>query len=326
LYWNDLSRHGVDVDALVTWLADPVVRRRVNTRVTGSPERWPTDWVRAHLASVIPLRRAVSVGSGVGNLERDLLRKGVVSSIVGVDLAPAAVAFARLRAEEEGLSPDAISYVAAEAREFLSRQVDLDAVFFHGSLHHFDRLAGLLRLVASSLKPSGLLVIDEYVGPSMHEWGIASLVIPNLVYRCLPRQLRRTHLIRAPLNPSDPTEMICSSQIRKALSEQFRIEAARDYGGNLISLIYPSLRRPGADVGAPSAEEFARAVTLVLDVEDRLLSLPALLRPSSHYSVMIASRAPTRRYCARPAPPRPWCWSREPEERRCTSPGVGGGS
>ncbi len=289
-YWDDVGRHLANEAEGLFWLSDPFVRRRVNERVTGSPDRWPTDWLREYLAPRLPLREAVNIGCGTGSLERDLVRKGIVARIVGIDSAPQPVEYARRETEKAGLSAEQAGFVSADARQFLAEQRNLDAVFFHGSLHHFDRLDELMEIVEGALGQSGLLIADEHVGPSMGDWGPRTLLLPNVFYYLLPRRLRRVRVVRTPRNPDDPTEMICSAQIRGAIARRFRVEAARDYGGNLVSLIYPCLRRPGIAKDSPTPEEFRRGVEFLLRSEDRLLRWPGIFRQTSFYSLIVAQK------------------------------------
>jgi hypothetical protein len=83
--------------------------------------------------------------------------------------------------------------------------------------------------------------------------------------------VRRTRVIRSPVNREDPTEAVASSAILPAITEHFRVLARRDYGGQLLAPIYPSLRRPDQP-GGPSPEVFDRVVGGLLDREDRLLA------------------------------------------------------
>ena len=64
------------------------------------------------------------------------------------------------------------------------------------------------------------------------------------MYRSLPAAVRRTKIIRRPINVEDPTEAVASSGILPAVEEHLRVLARRDYGGNLLEPIYPSLLRP----------------------------------------------------------------------------------
>jgi SAM-dependent methyltransferase len=292
-YWDELAHH---VSGEEMWMGHPVVRARINRRVTGDPALWPTAWLARWLAARAPLARCASVGSGTGALERDLVRQGVVARVEGVEISPACVAEAERLAAVAGMS-DRIAYRAADARAWLEQATGFDAVFFHGSLHHFDRLDELLGAVARALAPGGLLYLDEYVGPAAGEWGLRHLLLWNAVYRLwVPRRLRRARLVRAPANREDPTESIASSAIPAAVARRFRVLERRDYGGNLLAPLYPYLRGPRHDPPAPRSLADGTLERL-LDLEELLLRHPRWPGASSHHTVMIAT--------PRPAPARP---------------------
>jgi len=162
-------------------------------------------------------------------------------------------------------------------------------VFFHASLHHFDRLSELLGLVRRALRPDGLLYLDEYVGPSMHEWGPRLLLLPNLLYYLLPKSLRRPRLVRTPINREDPTEAVCAGEILDAVSEHFRVLDRRDYGGDLLALMYPNFRRPGQGPEAPTREVLEDAVRFLLDCEELLARYPAITRSRPYHTVLVGT-------------------------------------
>lgn len=280
-YWDSIDRHTV-LDDL--WLSHPRVRERLNRRIAGDPAVWPTTWLKERLRGRLPLHRAASLGCGIGNFERDLVSQGIVEEIVGLDLSPTCIETAVGLAREAG-AETRISYECRDGRDWLRTARDLDAIFFHASLHHFDRLPELMELVRASLKPGGILYIDEYVGPANNEWRLRDLLLHNVLYYLLPRSVRRVGRIRAPINDEDPTEGVESSRIVPVLEESFEILERRDYGGNLLWILYPNLRRPsqGADPG-----DFEKAVAFLLDAEDLLLAHPRLTRTRSHFTVILA--------------------------------------
>lgn len=280
-YWSQLDRH-TEWDEI--WMSHPAVRARINRRVTGDPSRWPIAWLPSVVPGRVPFRRALSIGCGVGNFERTLVEFGIVESVTGIDASPEVIAEARRRAEGMG----GIEYLAADAREILKTARGFDAIFFHASLHHFDRLSELLGFVRAALEPRGILYLDEYVGPARDEWTWADLIRWNVVYRTLPAAIRRTHLIRRPINREDPTEAIASSGILRAVAEHFRIITRRDYGGDLLTVIYPSLLRPGQPNG-PSPELFEAVLESLLDREERLLARGR----DSFQTVVVAEARPT---------------------------------
>ena len=261
-YWDDISHH---TDTSEIWMAHPLVRAAINRRLTDDPNVWPVP-------ALLDGRRfddALSIGCGTGRLERSLIEAGAVTSMTGIDASESVL-------EEARRLGAGIRYVAADAREFVIGKT-FDAIFFHQSLHHFDRLDELMSLVAAAIAPGGMLYLDEYVGPSRDEWSWAKLLKPNLTYRLLPRGTRRAKIIRAPINYDDPTEAIRSSQIVPAVERHFRITQRRDYGGNLLALLYPNMQR--------NSGRFDEAIARLIDAEDRLLAKGA----PSFYSVLIAN-------------------------------------
>ena len=234
-YWDAVAHH-VDYDQ--NWMAHPLVRAAINTRVSGDPNVWPITALRRWLGKSIG--PSLSIGCGLGGLERSLIEENISRDVTGIDVSESVLAEARRAA---GSMP--IRYIATDARQFLrEHKAVFDGIFFHQSLHHFDRLDELMDLVARSLQPDGFLWYDEYVGPSRDEWTWWKLLPATIAYYRLPARVRRPHLIRAPINREDPTEAIASSSIVPATEPRFRIIERRDYGGNLLAMLYPNLRKP----------------------------------------------------------------------------------
>ena len=276
-YWEDLAHHGGAECLQHFWMAHPLVREAINRRVSGDPQVWPTTWFRRAFAERLPFRNALSVGCGAGDLERDLASNGAVESITGIDVVAAPLEVARTRAGELP-----IRYERADARDYLgSHRASFDAIFFHGSLHHFERVDEIVRLAREALVPGGLLFADEYVGPSMHQWNALRLLPLNIAYYRLPRTLRRPRLVRAPRNPEDPTEQIASAEIVPAIERHFKIIERRDYGGNLLAIVYPNLEK---DV---PREMLDAAVARLIAWEDEMLRSGT----PSHHAVIVATRS-----------------------------------
>ena len=259
-YWSDLDRHGWDE----LWQNHPAVRTRINRIVTGDPSQWPIACLRRIVPERLPFANALSVGCGVGNLERSLVELSLARHVTGIDSSAEAVEEARRLA---GTAP--IDYRVADAREYLASVRHVDAVLFHSSLHHFDRLPELLGLVRAALAPRGVLYLDEYVGPARGEWTLRHLARWNTLYWRLPAAVRRTKVIRRPVNQADPTEAIESSGILPAVEKHFRVLALKDYGGSLLAPIYPSLRRPDQP-GGPAPEVFEAAIAALIEAEDAM--------------------------------------------------------
>ena len=284
-YWDSVDAHS-RVEEI--WASHPLVRRYINQAVTGDPDVWPTTWLKARLAGELPLARTMSIGCGMGQFERDLVRLDIVRQVIGVEISPVCVEEATRLAVEAGAA-GRIEYRCADAWEEIAAARDLDAILFHASLHHFDRLEELTALLRRALRPGGYLYIDEYVGPAPEEWSWLDELRWNWHYYHLPKSVRRVGRIRPPINYDDPTEAVESSSILPAIERDFEIVERRDYGGNLLAVIYGNLRRPSHQPPAPR-REFDDAVAQLIAAEKELLRRGGSSTPSFHAVVLARPR------------------------------------
>jgi SAM-dependent methyltransferase len=290
-YWDEVGHHLGDERMLRFWLAHPDVRAYVNEAVSGSPDVWAVEWFGREFRDLLPLDRCAVIGCGTGSLERDLVRRNIARSVTAIDVAPAAVAFAREEAEREGVG-EAIRYEVREAAGFLREHPrEFDGIFFHGALHHLEPVGEILRLAKASLRAGGILYLDEYVGPSMRQWKWWRLVAANVAYYlAAPRRLRRPRLVRAPRNPEDPSEMIDSASILPAVRREFEVLAERGYGGNLLALVYPNLRHEAA-----RGDELGRVVGRLIRMERAVVRVAG-----SHHAVVVGRVAEASASDSRP--------------------------
>lgn len=266
---------------LRTWMQEEVVRHHINRRVTGSEGLWPIEWYGRYLG---PRRfgNALSLGCGDGALERDLLSKRICASITALDLSERALDRARSLAADAGLS--GITYARADLNSLVLPPAAFDAAFFHQSLHHVEDLDACLRAVASALRPEGLMYLDEYIGPSRHQWSRQLLKEAEELFARLPRAVRRSRRLRLPVDWRDPTEAVNSSGIVAAVSRHFTILERRDYGGNYLSVIYPHLR-----LERLTPAERDEILLELIRAEERDLAAGG----ASFHAVLVAAPAPT---------------------------------
>jgi SAM-dependent methyltransferase len=246
------------------WGAQPLVRRAINRRVTGDPNRWPMEWFAdRYVPEPVPL--GLSVGCGTGLLERDVVAKGVCDRVEGVDFSPEAIAEARRGAEESGLVRR-LDYRVEDINAIRLPPRRYDIVFFHGSLHHVRNVERVLEQTRAALKPGGLLFLDEYMGPSRSEWVNADWGFARSAFDALPEELKNRPELAIPLPMDDPSESVRSSAILPACRRLFEILEDRPYGGNVLWFVFPCL-----DV-ARLREDRTDALSRLIALEDHLLS------------------------------------------------------
>jgi SAM-dependent methyltransferase len=260
-YW-DANREKARDPAF--WMAHPLCREAINRRVTGSPREWPLDWLRrVHVPK--PFERGVTWGCGTGTFERSLIRTDVVRSIDAFDVSRKSLEDATNAADAEELS-GCLHYRVGNFDDPLVPRYRYDVALFHAALHHVSELERLFRRMALGLKPGGALYLDEYVGPSRHEWRPRDLDLAQAVLDMAPRKAKIQEKLRPPVEANDPTEAIRASEIVFFVREYFDVVAWKPYGGQIADLIFPCL-----DPAWTATEDGHRFITALLALEDREL-------------------------------------------------------
>ena len=222
------------------WMADPAVRRYLNTMIGGSEHDWPFNWFVRFLGGR-RFGRVLSIGCGMGALERDLIRRDLADRVDAFDGSTVSLLKAKVDAEAEGFG-NAIRYFAADFNEPVLPHATYDAIFFHHSLHHVAKLEKLLRAVMLALKPNGLLYLDEFIGPSRDWWTDDKFRFERELFESLvPHDARIVQHLPLPVVYEDPSEGVRSGEIMEQLRIGFDVKEFRGYGGNLLSVINPAV-------------------------------------------------------------------------------------
>jgi SAM-dependent methyltransferase len=222
-----------------SWMEAPEVRAYINESISGLRDAWPMDWFEQWLGGR-RFERALSVGCGTGPLERDLIRRGLCAHIDAFDGSPQSIEIAKNLAAADGVG-DAISYFVGDFNEPQLPHRMYDIVFFHQSAHHVAKLEKLYGRILRRLKRDSLLYLDEYVGPSRSDWNDTLIQPHREFFARVPAEARLDPQLPLPIQPDDPSEAIRSSEIIPQLLIGFNVAARRDYGGTLLSVLFPSV-------------------------------------------------------------------------------------
>lgn len=187
-YWS--AQNTWDEMPGIYWLQLPLVRQRLHAKVSGNLH---TDWIdytlQHHLAGRLPLGRCLSLGCGRGGLERRLAGLGAFAAFDAFDIAGGSIAQARDHARRAGYTN--IHYSVQDANQVKLPLGHYDVVWSSGSVHHFERLEHVFMQVARALKPGGLFVLNEYVGPDRFQFPALQRHIIQTCWDLLPPRYRK---------------------------------------------------------------------------------------------------------------------------------------
>jgi len=274
-FWD--AHHHINEDPEISWMAEPKCREAINRRVSGLPEAWPIVAFQWYIGR--KFRRGLSLGCGLGNLERAVRQIDLCEEIEGVDASEVSLDIARSRAKTEGHA--GISYRVGDLNTLVLARERYDAVFFHASLHHVLSMEKLLARVERAMTPDGILYLEEWVGPSRTEWNDARLARMRTLYAELPEAWRAYPVLRAPIQPDDPSEGVRSSAILPSVRRLFDVIVERPFGGHLVAVILSQLSRDKV----PEADRQA-LIERLLGLEDADLARD----PSCSYHAVIVAR------------------------------------
>jgi 2-polyprenyl-3-methyl-5-hydroxy-6-metoxy-1,4-benzoquinol methylase len=229
------------------WVGVPGVAENINRRATGNPK---IDWIN-HSGSLLarfkkPIK-ALSLGCGFGAIERILRRRNYCQFIHGVDVAEKAIESARRQAAAEGL--DGVTYEVADLNTVTFPEDTYDVVYAHACLHHVFHLEHLLDQIKRTLRTHGLLVVQEYIGPSQMQFPQKHLQLADIFLKAIPERYRRLRTRpgtkqeapRLPLdtmNDCDPSEAIRATEIVPLIASRFEVKHFCSLAGSLLLLIF----------------------------------------------------------------------------------------
>jgi SAM-dependent methyltransferase len=177
------------------------------------------------------------------------------------DVSRASLEEARREAEREGLS--GLDFAAGDFDDPRIERGRYDVALFHASLHHVSHLGRLFRRLTSALRPGALVYVDEYVGPSRHEWNLRRLESAQSMLDAAPAAARIQERIDPPIELADPSEAVRSSEIRAFLRMFLDVVQWRPYGGQLAGLVVPHV-----DPTWLRTAEGIRYLEMLLEAED----------------------------------------------------------
>lgn len=286
--WGERAAQLINNDKPTAWTDSPLVQTMyIHPLISGKPDvAWLQTVATRYFPS--PVGRALSLGCGGGGLERHGVFIDIAQHFMAYDVSESAITLARDLAAKAGT--DRITYGAADLNTMVHPENAYDTVFASQSLHHIESLEHYLDQVKRTLKPNGLFIINEFVGPNQFQWTDAQMHYSQILLETIPERYRQTiqgHGLKKQItrptiefmNQIDPTEAIRSAEIISEVSKRFEVIEKTDFGGTLLQLVL------GDIVGNFSDTPEDRAILQSLfDEEQRLIKSGEL---DSDFTLMV---------------------------------------
>ena len=193
-----------------------------------------THWVddlSTRFKNYIPFERVLIVGCGNGWLERRLHDKGIGKYFDAFDISEKYIQEAIEKKERRN-----IHYFIDDINNLQNLSTEkYDAIFNFAILHHADEIDSAMKKLSNSLKPTGLIFNEEYVGPAKNQYSDDHLEKMIQVNSDLPERLRSKHTLRPPLANFriEPTEAIHSDLVISTFKKYFDVVYERNMNGGI---------------------------------------------------------------------------------------------
>jgi len=289
--WGDRARERQSsTRPILAWTDSLVVSRQyIHPTISGLPDENWLDW-SARRYFPTPAELALSIGSGDGGLERHGLSVGLAKRFEAFDASPGAVELARQLAQKHGLE-DRVTYSVADLNEYQFMPGRYDAVFASMAVHHIRDLEHVFSQLHLALKPGGLLVVNEFVGPNQFQWTDRQMELADDLLNQVPERYRRSlmsghikgRVVRqtlADMNTVDPTEAVRSADIIPLMRSHFDLVEQVDYGGTLLNLVLEEIAGNFND----TAEDLA-VLKPLFDAERRYMDTNVI---QSDFAILVA--------------------------------------
>jgi SAM-dependent methyltransferase len=289
--WNDRYASGGGTVTEISTVGDPsdymtypfIWRLAAGRRLTGRMDANPNDEL-ALTFMVPPIKKMLAIGSGLASSEEWYVACGYVEHCTAFEMSEVAVERAKERLKAAGLA-EKLDMRAGDVRKAGLMPGTFDCVFVQAAIHHFFDIEDMFAFMHSMLKPGGIIVYDEYVGPDHMILEDKTLDLMDEINACLDPNYRRHYITgevrdtverptREQMIAFDPSEAVHSSQILPLTYRYFDVLQRKDYGGLVLRpFLTGILQNFNFDTNRRD-ETVARLLVLIEDLLHRYKVIP----------------------------------------------------
>ena len=289
-FWNERHKDAAG-EAHDNYLSHPLIQAYISLRAFGSLMAHLDAATHAIRSHTNPGDRVVSMGCGLAGKERVLAAALPDRQFVGLDIAGEIIDLAREEIAREGLTNLEVEHGDFNDLDLAAGSVNL--ILGLGAIHHVENLEGLWAQARKALRPGGVVLAQEFVGPARFQWTDTQIACCDAALaRLVPEEHKphHGHVTRTPVEEMirlDPSEAVRSPEIVPTCAAAgFTIEALTSAGGALLQpvLMYQ------IHTYDPQDWSHNRVLVQLMEEEDRLMREGVLeddfvmmvARPGSH--------------------------------------------
>lgn len=290
LHWNQHESKIKRVD----WWESAGILRHYNQRICGQPLEGVADGAQQALLDAFPghiFERAVSVGCGTASKEMQLLERKMVSRFDLFEISSKRITAGQADAERRNLSAQ-LNFYERDAFKAKVKDNTYDLVYWDNSLHHMFDVEDAIKWSRRVLKPGGVLLMNDFVGPSRFQWTDEMLEAGRKVREMLPKEKLRNPFVPEtffPVTPekytveamieTDPSEAADSERIIENIRKFFPEAKIIPTGGVIYSLAL------GGVIHNLDEEKDADLIRKCLQIDDECID-----NGMTHYAFAIAQK------------------------------------
>jgi len=247
-----VSAFDTERDSTSHWWHVPYIQKRWNLLISGKETIDPKSYLVNRLAQEKKQFNVLSLGTG--NCYNELFYASfpeIFRSITCVDITENNLINAQKIAQENEYTN--INFRCIDVNTTTFEPQSFDMIMFHQSLHHFCRLDSLFNdKLLPTLKPDGMLFINEYVGANRLQYPKEQIKAINKALGKIPMKYKKrkaTNLCKNKYYGSgwlrmyiaDPSEAVESATIMPTIRKYFTVIEEKNYGGNLLMSVFKDI-------------------------------------------------------------------------------------
>lgn len=233
-----------DMQASNYWII-PDVKKRWNTLISGNPDLSYEYYIYNTYLKGKKRLKMLSAGSGISSHEMIFASFDCLEKVECIDLSASMLNRAADFAREKDIKHKMEFRVEDINRTNLPEKT-YDIILFNSSLHHFRNIDVLLDKIKKSLAPGGILIINEYTGPSRLQFRREQIrqsnhILKNYIPKKYRKRLATTITKKHISGPgylrmliTDPSEAVESDKILPEIHKRFKTLEEKAIGGDIL--------------------------------------------------------------------------------------------